>query len=620
MARNAPNRTQMILLACLLAVLGSTGLSAGEDGIEPLPPEGASVELPDAGQAPMRVQVQLVWDGVADKLERRRYEFADPFPTQYDVHFLPLDPSTDRPGRISGKGIMTWRVKSDVRFGGNTIMAQYRGDFANGRFDGQGALLMRSGWRYDGGWKNGAMEGHGQLLLPNGDAYTGDFIAGKQHGQGQYISATGQVYEGGFAAGLRNGNGTVTEPGRHVYASVWRSGREERGLRRMLPGQMDLAQSTDSAPDLAVSLSALASSAFCCHGFRPVLGYAGSAYPDRLRIFPDAPKMLEIWRGNRNIVVEDAEGFNNERAALEEYSFRNYVAESIVPLELQIGIENLGTAATGIVGAYIDVSESELDGEPALQSIPLAPVSPQNLSFSIENYGWAAAENTRLNFNYVNPESGETSERFQISIGEIKSVHEFSFVESMEKLGVKEKTLRKWETACNMAMETGTETQCLNKVKGTLSSLAKFVFASGSSFGFKAEGRLDFSWRNNSGSIVPKSVPFSGFIPLGTFASPSECEGDDEEQDEEIALRKPFELKVEGKNYRLPLPIKGDVNQGVLKRWRVKVNAVKSSRHRFTVVFEMTDGRLARSRPVELEFFRPQSFPEDIRPLQGKCI
>ena len=560
----------------------------------------------------MRVQVQLVWDSVAEKLERRRYEFADPFPAQFDVHYLPLDASTDRPGRISGKGIMTWRRRSDVRYGGNTIMAQYRGGFANGRFEGQGALLIRGGWRYDGGWKNGLMEGHGQLLTPDGDAYTGDFMAGKRHGQGQYISATGEVYEGGFVAGLRDGKGMVTGPGRHIYSSEWRGGREKLDLRQMLPGRLDLAQSTDSTPDIAVSLSAVASHTFCCNGTKPVLGYVSTPYPDRLRIFPDAPQMLEVWRGRRNIVVQDPYYFSLGRS---DYSFRNYVSESIESAELQLGIENLGTSPAGVVGAYVDVSQSELDDEPALQSLELKPLAAQNLTFSIENYGWAVAEKARLSFNYVG-QSGEKSERLEIPIGDIKSVHEFTFVETMKKMGADAKALPKWEAECITSKEDGTEDKCLTKIKnsGTLGTLSRFIVTWNNSFGFNAEGKLDYSWRSHGGAVVTKSAPFSAFIPLGTFQSRGEAEGSDEEV-EPPDLRKPFELKTDQKNYRLPLPIKGNVNQGVLKRWRLKLKTAKSSRHRFTIVFELADGRLARSRPVELEFFHPQSFPESTRPF-----
>jgi hypothetical protein len=512
---------------------------------------------------------------------------------------------------------MTWRTKSDVRFGGDTIIAQYRGHFANGRFEGEGALLMRGGFRYDGTWHKGRMEGQGQLSLPNGDAYTGGFLTGKQHGQGRYIAATGQVYEGGFATGLRDGKGIVTEPGRHIYSSVWRGGREDLGLRRMLPGRADLAQSTESAPDLAVSLSVLATEGFCCSGAKPYLGYVSTPNPDQLRVFPDAPQMLDIWRGHQNIVVQDAVSFDWDRAGADQYSFRNFVADSVVPVRFQLGIENLGTAPAGIVGAYVDVSHSELDGEPALQSIELKPLSLQNLAFSIENYGWAPAGNARLTFNYVNPRSGKKSERLEIAIGDITSVQQFSFIETLKEMGANPGKLPRWADECAGQKEAA----CFKKIKDSrsLGRLTDFLFSTGGKFGFQAEGSLVSSWRDNSGALIPKSVPFSAFIPLGTFAeSGGECEGFAEE--EEISdLRRPFELKIDGKEYRLPLPIKGDVSQGVLKRWSIKLDAAKSSRHRFTIVFELADGRLARSRPIDLEFFRPQSFPETIRPFEGRC-
>jgi hypothetical protein len=59
-----------ILFIGLLATNSSTGLLAGENTLEVLRSNGPDAGPPDAGPIAMRVQVQLVWDGVAGMLER----------------------------------------------------------------------------------------------------------------------------------------------------------------------------------------------------------------------------------------------------------------------------------------------------------------------------------------------------------------------------------------------------------------------------------------------------------------------------------------------------------------------------------------------------------------------
>ena len=609
---------------CLMLVAGGIGLvppaSAGDP---PAPfqmtPGADTPRIPEAGRGAWRERVQLVWDGATSRLERRRYELFDPFAeSDFDAFWDPRNIQTDRAGRITGTGVLTWRRAGALRYGSDSIVAQYRGEMNDGRPQGRGTFVDRSGLRYDGDWTNGLMEGEGHLLLPNGDVYSGRFKAGRLHGQGIYIDSTGRTYDGGFSAGLRDGPAQVAEPNGLVYASVWTGGVENetrRGPATEAWAKLYRVQARTGPAELAITVGVGGPPQFCCHPGPPAFGYASTSFTDRIEIFPDAPRLLEVWRGRSNPVIAHAPMFDWERAEAQEYAWFNYNSNYNKAVPLQFGLENRGTKATAIVGGYLDVTRSQIDMQPALQSLELTPRAEQSIAFSIENYGWSAARNARLTYRFQNA-AGARTDPLTIAIGEISGVQQFSFAPALQQFGVRMRELPPLHNACQSKPE-GSQA-CLARLvrSGIFGRLAQFVTSDEKAFGLRAIGQLDYEWRDADNRPQTTSAPFDAFVPIGSFESRAECEGGDFQ---DVASGQPFQFSENRERYRIPFPLQASVGAGTINRWRIVLDAAKSSRHDMRIVLQLADGQEVVSRNISLLLFRPNSYPASVRPFEPRC-
>jgi hypothetical protein len=590
---------------CVLA----TRVAADQPSPVPLAPEGETPHMPQPAQGAWREHVQLVWN------------VFDPFAAaSFDLFWEPHRIESDRPGRIGGSGVLTWRRAGSPRHGVEPIMAQYQGDMTDGRAHGHGTFVDRSGLRYDGDWIDGLMEGEGHLLLPNGDVYRGGFKAGRLHGQGLYIDAAGRVYDGGFSAGLRDGPAQVAEPDGQVYASVWTRGIEDQ--RRRGPAVESWAQQhrvemrgpAGLAIPVGVGTGVLQ---FCCHGSPIAFGYAATSFADRLDIYPDAPRLLEVWRGRANVAVAEPDAFDLIRRQFEEYSFFNFNSKYIKTVPLQFGLENRGTRPAVVVGAYLDLVRSEVDLQPALQLLELNPFGIQNFSFSIENYGWSPARNARLTFRFQNATKSLRTDPIQIATGEISTVGRFSFGPALSQHGVRLQQLPRPGAACNSDRQEA-RPGCLARLvrSGVFGQLSDFVVIDGRKFGVRAVGQLNYDWTDADGRSQSVAAPFDALVPLGTFQSLAECEGADFR---EIAAGRPFQLPESSARQRVPFPLQETVAAGTIRRWQIMLDAKKSSRHDLRVVLVLADGQEVVSRNISLLLLRPRTYSAAIRPF-GEVI
>jgi hypothetical protein len=614
--RRLPVRTRLLVVMAGTFALFSPSFPAYGQSVEPieLPRGQDEMLLPRPEQGAWRSQTQLIWNPASRQLERRTYEISDPLAElNLDFFWEPRRADRDEPGAISGEGVLTWRQAGSLRYGRDTIVAQYRGSLRDGRFEGRGVFVHRSTLRYDGDWAQGAPDGDGHLMLPNGDVYTGGFKAGRIHGHGLYIAASGAVYEGGYADGVRDGTGLVSEANRFAYSGVWVKGSEDVSRRGPAPNgwpRVVLAQARAEEPgDFSVAVSVGGKAQFCCAFGPPALSYTSTSYPDRLEIFPDAPDMLKAWRGLANIVVADPTAFDWDRYGAEEYSFWNYTSLHIRTVPLLLGLENRSREAARVVGAYLEVERSSIDAQPALQSLVLHPLHGNGIDFSIENYGWGAAQDAVLKFRFVSAPDGSTSDELEIRIGEIGGVGEFSFADAMTKLGA---NLGEALGACESAA-------CVDDIKrkGVFGRLADYVSVSENEFGTTVRGTLHYRWIDGDKTVHESDAPFETWLVIGRFGSNAECEGSDYN---DLTGLKPFSFQIENpSSYRIPLPLSGEVSAGSISRWKIEVQAAKSSNNKFRVVFQLADGRLAQSREVDLLYFKPQNYPETIRPFEPRC-
>lgn len=613
-------RFRALVIALALAL---TAPPARAETLRPAPaPEAAGLILPDGSAGAPRSRVQLVWNNATLELERRRYELFDPLAEQgLDVFWEPRFPARDSAGPIEGEGILTWREPGAIRYGAETIVAQYRGMIRGGKMDGTGVFLHRSGLRYDGGWVAGGAEGQGHLLLPGGDVYSGGFRAGRIHGQGRYIAATGEIYEGGHAAGLRDGPGLVAEANGYLYAGVWMRGEELMAERGPAPAGwpgVTLAQGNADAPtELAISVSVGNRPAFCCgvDVEYPLLGYTTISTPERLYISPDAPELMDVWNGNANIVITDSVGFAWERNPLAQYRFGNLM---VAPVSLQFGLENRSADPAQIVAAFLEFDESLPENAPLLQSLHTRPISNQRIEFSVENYGWGAAQDARLVFRFANPETGQQSDEMVIELGELTSVSKFTFLPSLTSLGLNAVALPDLERTCS-SHKAGDEVGCLDDLRrsGVFGGLEPLIGIYDGGFGVMAEGWLAYDWTDGRGAVQHTEAPFRASVEIGGFLGRAECEGgwfEDLTDD-----GKPFMMKTQATTYRIPLPLRTEVPAGAVDRWQMEIEAPQSSSHSFRIVLQLADGRIVRSRPIEVLYLLPQVFPESVLPFQPIC-
>ena len=91
---------------------------------------------------------------------------------------------------------------------------QYTGEFANGKYNGNGTYIWANGDRYDGEFSNGQIEGVGCLTFKNGEVWNGYFIAGQiANGSGTfYYGNTGYTFTGPWQNGQPNGPGILRDP------------------------------------------------------------------------------------------------------------------------------------------------------------------------------------------------------------------------------------------------------------------------------------------------------------------------------------------------------------------------------------------------------------------------
>jgi len=106
------------------------------------------------------------------------------------------------------------------------LNAVYEGNWENGRMNGQGVVLYKSGVSFKGNWKKGMYHGNGKITYKLGitRAYTGEWHFNKRHGAGTIQLFNDDVFTGYFRNNLMHGNGIYTWKNGVSLKSKWVNG------------------------------------------------------------------------------------------------------------------------------------------------------------------------------------------------------------------------------------------------------------------------------------------------------------------------------------------------------------------------------------------------------------
>lgn len=100
----------------------------------------------------------------------------------------------------------------------------YLGEVKNGKANGGGVGIWRTGSIYRGQWKNNKRHGEGVFEWADGQKYEGDFKNDVRTGEGTYYWPSGERYEGEFKNNRREGEGTLYDPDGNVsFEGKWKN-------------------------------------------------------------------------------------------------------------------------------------------------------------------------------------------------------------------------------------------------------------------------------------------------------------------------------------------------------------------------------------------------------------
>jgi hypothetical protein len=93
----------------------------------------------------------------------------------------------------------------------------YLGELREGKANGQGVGIWKTGGFYQGYWQDNQRHGMGTYQWPDGERYVGQFVQGKRTGHGTYYWKTGEYFEGQWLDDRRHGPGVLYKPDGRVH-------------------------------------------------------------------------------------------------------------------------------------------------------------------------------------------------------------------------------------------------------------------------------------------------------------------------------------------------------------------------------------------------------------------
>jgi hypothetical protein len=559
-----------------------------------------------------RTRIQSVFDAEKRVLSRRMYTVWDASPSRnFEFVWVPDHPAKDRPGRINGSGRLMWREANKADYERSAVFATYTGTLRNGRMEGQGTYIDRTGLHYEGQWRNGVMSGLGRLKLPAGDEYVGHFRAGKADGIGRYVDVTGEAYDGPFVGGRRQGRATTTLPSGRKYFSFWTNGEETGRSRWIRVAQSVGTPLPGSADDIRIGI--VVDKTFRGAPREPESGdllYDVTNTANGLAIKPADQRLIAMWKGGGEIQLTREEEMN--QLSGDESGVLSKSKEQIVPLQLALEVRNRSAFSVTTTGVYIDVRRSVTDLQPAIQ-LTVGPLDTCGMAplyrpkFRLENFGWGVAEEAVVQFDFINPaaRSGAAFLSQSLNLGRIDRAVDVD-LGPLLRAGAMNTAFLSRNAEKGVSCNTPKTLQmCLNDLKanGIFGSFNDKLTLSEGFVLIGATGRLEYTWRDAGGTSRRRTSPFTAVMPVTFLRQEVECgEGGGREPITTVTQQ----LRLDAVNYRIPLSFQTTIPAGRTSQLTLPIAVGKSSEHDFTLVLQLSDGREIRSQPVNLLYYVPR--------------
>lgn len=492
----------------------------------------------------------------------------DSFP-HLNLEFSWEGPVNDR-GEAHGTGTLAWFPSKTAAYDSNEWVSEYRGEMVDGKKNGKGKIIMRSGASYTGGWRQNLKHGTGSYHYASGAVYQGAFENDQEHGQGLLLGPDGVLYQGPFVKGNPHGRGETFYPEGTSYASDWDSGVETaaslaRGRKAARGGSSNL--------NLGLFLDPKSMKQFREELFNDssnVISYRAEWREGGLSIEPDFAKWQEREKG---VPVKDA------------------FEAGIGPAFIEAELHNQSKDAVTVTGGELRVDSSQLDLEPFIHLID----DDAPMWFKLLNAGWGPARDCVLSFNLVSVAERPDFKvpfQFQRKLGVIDKECEILLVEELSSKGVDTELLLQDESFS------------VANARDVLGPFARFSDeGEWLESDVKLVGNLSYLWTNAEGQDQKASVPVLAHIVLDPRAE----KGAGGPSDASFRLL----LRDESAAYRVPFEFSRRIAPGERTRIELHLAAPRSSFHEFRVALHTSEGDALLSRNCHLRFFIPRQSSEN---------
>lgn len=322
-----------------------------------------------------------------------------------------------------------------------------------------------------------------------------------------------------------------------------------------------------------------------------------------LRIQPGDDTLLGLWKGDV-VLTGDSERLWES-------------AEQFAPVLLVLEVANDGLAPLEVSRSYLRVADSQTDRQPFIRMAQPDTCGGMSTGVNLWNDGWRSADNAVLTWRFRGAGNG-TSPEFRAELGSLGHVMFTpqaalqSMMPALRTLGSPRCPSVSRLKSCLAALEKGGQ---LGRLAGMLRIDGEGPDDYQPNVTLTMTGTLAYQWKHHpSNDLRTRQQRFETVVQVFEFdvGSGPECGAAGPGE----GGFNPIKLLNDSSQYQLPLPYRGQVPARGARRFELTLKAERASTHRFEVVVEASDGRVAVSPPVDLLYFVPTKNRSPMRELR----